>query len=376
MKVTRKSWNEYISRLSKLNEEAGKKMTQYVEQYGIDDSEKLIAYANSLIVKYCEGSSELACQMYDAMAAAEKVNVPPAEPAELPEYREVAKMVNATKKSTKELARGTGRLVKRASADTTLKNAIRDGAEFAWIPNGDTCAFCVTLASRGWQRISKKALKNGHAEHIHANCDCQYAIRFNKKTNVEGYDPDEYLEQYNAAGGDINKMRRVNYKGNKDAINARKRELYARKNSGGLSGAYTNENDPDGKKREKSAKKFYEEIRNRKPEFEIKAVAKNSGMNEKDVERIFNHVFLRKHRFEDGSVKHFDADYYMQNSWMRLREGKNIQRHDLILLQHELAEEKIMGEGLEVIYEIAHNKVEKEYDYARALMDYLKDHDA
>lgn len=229
MKVTRKSWNEYISRLSKLNEEAGKKMTQYVEQYGIDDSEKLIAYANSLIVKYCEGSSELACQMYDAMAAAEKANVPPAEPAELPEYREVAKMVNATKKSTKELARGTGRLVKRASADTTLKNAIRDGAEFAWIPNGDTCAFCVTLASRGWQRISKKALKNGHAEHIHANCDCQYAIRFNKKTNVEGYDPDEYLEQYNAAGGDINKMRRIDYAANRERINSQKRAAYAKR---------------------------------------------------------------------------------------------------------------------------------------------------
>lgn len=226
MKVTRKSWNEYISRLSKLNEEAGKKMTQYVEQYGIDDSKKLIAYANSLIVKYCEGSSELACQMYDAMAAAEKVNVPPAEPAELPEYKEVAKMVNATKESTKELARGTGRLVKRASADTTLKNALRDGAEFAWIPNGDTCAFCVTLASRGWQRISKKALKNGHAEHIHANCDCQYAIRFNKKTNVEGYDPDEYLERYNAAGGDINKMRRVNYAANRERITAQKRAAY------------------------------------------------------------------------------------------------------------------------------------------------------
>ena len=45
-----------------------------------------------------------------------------------------------------------------------LKNALRDGAEFAWVPNGDTCAFCMTLASRGWQRASKRAIKNGHAE--------------------------------------------------------------------------------------------------------------------------------------------------------------------------------------------------------------------
>lgn len=27
-----------------------------------------------------------------------------------------------------------------------LKNALRDGAEFAWVSNGDTCAFCMTLA--------------------------------------------------------------------------------------------------------------------------------------------------------------------------------------------------------------------------------------
>lgn len=352
-------------------------MQEWVRKHGFENDKALLDYAYALSSHYGQAIGSLACQMYEKTAAAQGATVPTAEPAEPPEYGEVARAVHGTMKQSQTKVPATvARLVKQVGADTTLKNARRDGAQFAWIPHGDTCAFCITLASRGWQYMSDAALKGGHAEHIHANCDCEYAVRFDGRSGVAGYDPDKYLEEYNAAGGDINAMRRARYKENKDVINARKRAWYAQKNSGGVSGAYTNTNDPDGKKREKSANDFYKEIRNRKPEFEIKAVAKNSGMAENDVERIFNHVFLREHKFEDGSIKRFDADYYMQNSWMRLREGKDIQPHDLILLQHELAEEKIMGEGLEIVYEVAHNEVEKKYNYAKALMEYLKNHDA
>lgn len=172
--------------------------------------------------------------MYDALAAAEGVTVPPAEPAEPASYREVAKMVNATKDSPPQLQRGVSRLVKRAGADTTLQNAKRDGAEFAWIPHGDTCAFCLTLASRGWQRASANVLKGGHAEHIHANCDCEFAIRFSSGTDVAGYDPEKYLQQYREAGGDINAIRRFNYAAHKDRINAQKRAAYAAKKAAAL----------------------------------------------------------------------------------------------------------------------------------------------
>lgn len=229
MQITATSWNNYISRLSRLNQKAAQQMQAYLDQHGIGDREALIAYAHALITRYSEGSAELACQMYDALAAAEGVTVPPAEPAEPASYREVAKMVNATKGSPPQLQRGVSRLVKRAGADTTLKNAKRDGAEFAWIPHGDTCAFCLTLASRGWQRASANVLKGGHAEHIHANCDCEFAIRFSSGTDVSGYDPEKYLQQYRDAGGDLNAMRRVNYAANKDRINAQKRAAYAAK---------------------------------------------------------------------------------------------------------------------------------------------------
>lgn len=228
MQITANAWNEYITRLSRLNRKAGQLMRQYIDTHGTADADALIAYAAALVTKYGEGSAELACQMYDALAEAANAGVPAAEPAEPADYGEVARMVNATKdQNPANLPNGVSRLVKRAGADTTLKNAVRDGAEWAWVPHGDTCPFCITLASNGWQKASSKVLKGGHADHIHANCDCEFAIRFDHNTTVAGYDPDKYLAQYNAAGGDINKMRRVNYAANKERINAQKRAAYA-----------------------------------------------------------------------------------------------------------------------------------------------------
>ena len=228
MQITANAWNEYITRLSRLNRKAGQLMREYIGSHGTENTADLIAYAYGLVTKYGEGSAELACQMYDALAEAANAGVPAAEPAEPADYGEVARMVNATKnQNPANLPNGVSRLVKRAGADTTLKNAVRDGAEWAWVPHGDTCPFCITLASNGWQKASSKVLKGGHAEHIHANCDCEFAIRFDHNTTVAGYDPEKYLKQYRDAGGDINKMRRIDYAARKDAINAQKRAAYA-----------------------------------------------------------------------------------------------------------------------------------------------------
>lgn len=227
MTITEKTWVEYITRLRRLREEAGQKMVVYLTRYGAKDADALIDYAAALVQQYGEGSAELACQMYDALAAAAGVALPPAEPAVPADYGETARMVNGTKQSPPLLQGGVSRLVKRTAADTTLKNAIRDGAQWAWVPHGDTCPFCLTLASRGWQKASKKALQGDHAQHIHAHCDCEYAVRFDSRTTVAGYNPDQYLTQYRAAGGDLNAMRRVQYAQNKGTINAQKRAAYA-----------------------------------------------------------------------------------------------------------------------------------------------------
>lgn len=241
MIITRKAWKRYIDLLRKLNDKAAEDMIRFqkkLAERGITGDEAariLVEYAYQIATKYGEGATAAACEMYDAVATLSKAAAPAAVPAATATYGETAKAVYGTLKQNPEIVpSAVGRLVKMAGVDTVMQNAIRDGAEWAWVPSGDTCAFCITLASRGWQRASMAHLNGGHAEHIHANCDCTFAIRFNGKTNVEGYDPSKYESMYYGAEGStpeqrINSMRRQFYQQNKDEINAQKRAAYAKR---------------------------------------------------------------------------------------------------------------------------------------------------
>ena len=241
MQIPSKAWDKYIARLRKMSDKAARLMLERVS--GLDlsalsanERAEIIDYAYALATKYGEGTGALAAEMYDALAEIAAAPVPAAVPAQTATYAEVAKAVNGTLKTgnAEIVSASVGRMVKMAGVDTTIQNALRDGAEWAWIPVGDTCAFCITLASRGWQRASKKAIKGGHAEHIHANCDCTYAIRFDSGTTVEGYTPDRYLRMYDGADGStpnerINAMRRDAYAKNRELINEQKRSAYAKR---------------------------------------------------------------------------------------------------------------------------------------------------
>lgn len=238
--VTEKAWDKYIGALRKLNNKATNRMLTKINELGTDDPEalaELIRYAYGIATKYGEGAAALSAEMYDALAELSGAIVPSALPAATATYGDVAKAIYGTKLQSKDpqvMANAIGRLVKMASADTMQQNALRDGAEWAWIPHGETCSFCLMLASNGWQKASKKAIRNGHATHIHANCDCTYAIRFNSDVNVEGYDPDKYYDQYQSAEGwswqeKVNSMRREYYQENKDRINAQKRSAYEKR---------------------------------------------------------------------------------------------------------------------------------------------------
>ena len=240
MRITSKTWDTYIANLRKMSDKAAGLMLERLKDVAFDALEydermELIDYAFALVTKYGEGAGALASEMYDALAELSGAAVPAAIPAQTATYAETAKAINGTIKTgnSEIVSAAAGRLVKMAGVDTVMQNALRDGAEWAWIPRGDTCAFCITLASRGWQRASQAAIKDGHAEHIHANCDCTYAVRFDRNTNVEGYDPSVYYRMYqNADGGSpkakINAMRREFYAENSDRINAQKRSAYAK----------------------------------------------------------------------------------------------------------------------------------------------------
>lgn len=263
MTISASDWNAYIKTLRKLNDKAADAMTKFMTENGLDDLKAITDYGYAVASKYGAGAGTAAADMYDAMAELAGKYLPPAEVAPLPSYGDVAQAIYGTAKRTdniEEIAGSLARLVKLVGQDTTLRNAKRDGAEFAWVPRGDTCAFCIMLASNGWRNISKAALKNGHAEHIHNNCDCAYAVRFNEDTNVAGYDPDKYYDMYKAAleeaaeddytpkswddpafrhelkatgrkqaNYNANALRRYFYDQNKAEINAQKRSAYAKR---------------------------------------------------------------------------------------------------------------------------------------------------
>lgn len=224
---------KYTAQQELIRKRAAEAMQKWIDVHGIEDRNAMIQFANVLAKQGGEAAGAAACEMYDLIAEASKASVPAALPAETATYSEVAKAVNGSLKQSElgNLVVSTvERLVKQCAEDTMLQNAGRDGAEFAWIPDGGACAFCITLGSQGWQTASKDLIDN-HAEHIHANCNCEFVIRFNSKTEVKGYNPDQLRKEYDEADGKgskakINSMRREQYQENKDEINEQKRMLY------------------------------------------------------------------------------------------------------------------------------------------------------
>lgn len=214
MIISASDWTGYRKMLAAIRKTAASKFESYLnthEYLSPEGRESMLEYANALVTSYGGSSAALSCEMYDAIASASDMFLPPAEPAPAASFHEVAKTVNGIIKeseNTHYIAGGVERLVKQAGADTMQWNSARDGAEWAWIPQGETCAFCLALASRGWQRASRAVREGNHAEHIHENCDCEFAVRFDRRSTVEGYDPERLKAEYDKHGGDINAWQR------------------------------------------------------------------------------------------------------------------------------------------------------------------------
>ena len=136
-------------------------------------------------------------------------------------------------------------------------------------------------------------------------------------------------------------------------------------------GALNDLNDPDYSKREQAAKIYYESIRNSKKAPIVNKIVNNTGYSEEKVSKAIDHLFYNKYNLRKG-LTYFDEDYDIFQSVQRLREGKNIQAHDLILLEHESYEYDLMNnQGMS--YEQAHKEAEQKYNYAKELFKYLEE---
>ena len=92
MRITEKTWIEYITRLAKINETAGQKngrLHRPPRHAGYGRTDCLCAAAGA--ENTAREAQNLPRQMYDAMAEASGADVPPAVPAEPADYNETAK---------------------------------------------------------------------------------------------------------------------------------------------------------------------------------------------------------------------------------------------------------------------------------------------
>lgn len=106
--------------------------------------------------------------------------------------------------------------IRRAANMCVARNAKRDRlkVKYARVPyGGETCGFCIMLASRGAVYRDEEA-----ASHAHANCDCRVVPDFGG--GIEGYDPDAYYDMY---------QHPEKYPELRDARNARRREMRAQR---------------------------------------------------------------------------------------------------------------------------------------------------
>lgn len=206
--------------------------------------------------------------------------------------------------------------------------------------------------------------KDVYRRHQHCRCIVDYDPKNGKTQNV-------WTKKWNSI--DKERVERRKLIG-VVSVDEREQKRYNRvmKSSGAVYGAWNDRNDPYNKERDRHAQEFYESVRNRNKQHEIVKVSNNSGLSQSDVEKNYNHIFINEYDLEDGR-KRFDPNYDMAESWRRLSEigGKNIQPHDLVMLNHELMEHDLMAKGMK--YDEAHELTNKTYNYQKAWIAWMKE---
>ena len=247
-RVSSRAWDAYTRRLEAQRDEASRFAYAWVMKHlkVTDEGMWLLRHTMvQLCMKYGSATSAIAASWFDQMALAEGADAVKAVAVnDAPQIR-LRRMAICANKAMPKLAAGdregfaraiasaVAADVKRQATNTVMLNAQKNGAEYAWIPGGEeTCAFCIALAANGWQPAARATALGEHADHIHDNCMCEFAIRFDKSTDYSSYDAQKYSEIYADADGrssqaKINSIRRDLYAENADKIREQHRERYA-----------------------------------------------------------------------------------------------------------------------------------------------------
>ncbi len=111
---------------------------------------------------------------------------------------------------------------------------------------------------------------------------------------------------------------------------------------------------------ENLAEKMYDGFRIANDDFA--KIASKVKFNADDLKAIKEHLFLKEHKFADGSVRKFDANYWQAEAWERITKGNPIES-DFTLLKHELFELNYMKKN-NAPYEVAHKKANELHNWS------------
>ena len=224
-----------------------------------------------------------------------------------------------------------------------------------------TCDRCGSLDGSVFD--TDKAVEGENFPPIHPRCRCVTIMADVNLTSRIARDP-LTSENYKVNGSMTfdewkNSLSDEQKNALKYVANSEKRGIIK---AGAISGALN----PYSKRAEEHAVRYYESVRYMTTD--VARIASNTGYSTNEIQRIKNFIFMEKHDLGRGKLEYFDASYEMAQSWQRLIDGKNIQQHDLILLKHEIMENKLVDLGIP--QSEAHIMTSKEYNYSREARKY------
>lgn len=198
--ITAEQLTDYEEKLSAIRSSAGiafKKLAleQDLLKLGEDVRKSVIYHAaNKTVSNLSDAAGSVACDFFDAHVT----GAAPSEIAPLPKfikrrlYEHIEKYAKTHEIGDDEfmrlLAEEVGGEAVQHANRTTVHNVAKNDVRYARVPFGNSCAFCLMLASRGF--VYHSATTAGEDKgHYHSNCHCKI-VAGKEGTEIEGYNPE------------------------------------------------------------------------------------------------------------------------------------------------------------------------------------------
>lgn len=198
--------------------------------------DEVLEEAVRIAEKYAMLGAELGAQWYDLCSELAGLDVDPALVDETDTDALEAKAQAAFEKSQQPTVQGVfndylQNVINESIRATGDANLWRDyerglaGGRWCRVPVGETCAWCLMLASQGAWYLTEKSALGGEAGHYHNGCNC-IAVYHADASSIEGYTE---LSKYKNMYYDADNMRLANNQGREnypqeltDRVNAAK----------------------------------------------------------------------------------------------------------------------------------------------------------